>query len=116
MTVEGIAWIVGHPVLYIAGIYSARQSVLGKWKRRLDTPSEILSFVFAICALGMLFFVRGSSRSVWYIFMALGPLCCLFTGLSYGLTWEKERLLPLALVSFAFLAVLLCAVVVGGTS
>jgi len=100
-----MTWLIAHPSLFAVGLFCAIPRLLGRWSRYLNVRSQIVSWASGVCFLAVLIFYLFDGINGLPFFVS-GPLCCLVTGLAFGLKRKKVRLLPLGLVAATIIMLL----------
>jgi hypothetical protein len=97
-----IAWFFANLGLFAVGLFYGRRRLNSRSVRWPDLALYVAAWVLAICAAicgtACTSFLFRDLLKVW-LFVAASPLCCFFTGLAYGRTRKKTRLLPLTLLA-----------------
>lgn len=97
-----IGWLIAHPGLFILGYLIGSTHYDEKRKGKIDACAKIGSLLTVFFLLGMTVYdqhlVFSGHLEYLSVFLIMGPSCCFFVGLSYGLSRNKLRLWPLVVV------------------
>jgi hypothetical protein len=100
-----VYFFVLHPGMYVMGRVLAHRGLLAHGEHGKGTVPLVGSWVCALCLVISLS-LGERNQVAGCLYLMSGPLCCFFSGVSYGLVKHVVRLIPLGMVLLIFITFL----------